>query len=53
MTKEEKKEIIRIYGKDYDELDIPSYIRNREKLEVEERLLEDLEREQFEKSLKN
>lgn len=31
MTPEEEKEVIRVCGKDYDEVDIPTYIRNRDK----------------------
>jgi len=31
MTKEEEKEIIRVCGKDYDEWNIPAYIRQRDK----------------------
>jgi hypothetical protein len=35
MTHEEEKEVIRVCGKDYEESDIPSYIRNREVTEME------------------
>jgi|GEM_PF-4709166 len=31
MTQAEKKEVIRVCGPDYDELDIPAYIRNRDR----------------------
>ena len=30
MTNEEQKQIEKVYGKNYDELEIPTYIRNRE-----------------------
>ena len=31
MTIQEKKQIIRVCGKDYEETDVPTFIRNREK----------------------
>jgi hypothetical protein len=37
MTKEEEKEVIRVYGENYEESDVPAYIwqRDSEKLSVE------------------
>ena len=51
MTKEEKKEVIRVCGENYEESDIPAYIRRRdlEKLEAEERLGEEYKQERSEK----
>jgi hypothetical protein len=37
MTKEEEKRIIAIYGPDYRYLDIPAYIRQRDKMEAEDK----------------
>ena len=34
MTKEEEKEVIRVCGEDYEESDIPAYIRKREEEEA-------------------
>ena len=34
ITQQEKKQIIRVCGKDYEETDIPSYIRRRENTET-------------------
>ena len=34
MNTYEKQRVIEIYGKDYSEEDVPSYIRNREKTEI-------------------
>jgi len=31
MTPEEEKEVIRVCGKNYEETDIPTYIRNKDK----------------------
>jgi hypothetical protein len=53
MTKEEEKRVIDIYGSDYEEKDIPTYIRNRDfknemdQIEAEERTVEELEDERF------
>ena len=33
ITQDEQKQIIRVCGKDYEETDIPSYIRRRENTE--------------------
>ena len=33
MTKNEEKRIIEIYGSNYEETDIPTFIRNREERE--------------------
>ncbi|PIS14452.1 hypothetical protein COT64_02565 [Candidatus Shapirobacteria bacterium CG09_land_8_20_14_0_10_39_12] len=30
MTKKEEKEVIRVCGENYDEIDIPAYIRRRD-----------------------
>ena len=51
MTKEEEKEVIRVCGENYEENDIPAYIRKRdlEKLEAEERLGEEYKQERSEK----
>jgi hypothetical protein len=35
MTKSEKSEIIRVCGADYEESDVPAYIRNREAKETQ------------------
>ena len=54
MTEEERKKVIEIYGPDYKELDIPTYIRKRDEAlerEVEEGRQEELEREEKEKLL--
>jgi hypothetical protein len=54
MTKAEEKEVIRIYGPDYEEKDIPTYIRNRDEAlerETEEGRQEELERQEREKLL--
>ena len=40
MTKQEQKQIIRVCGEEYEETDIPSYIRNREKAEEKELAIE-------------
>ena len=34
MTDEELKRVIEIYGENYDEIDIPAYIRNRIKRRI-------------------
>jgi len=36
MTKEEEKRIIAIYGPNYKKIDIPAYIRERDKKEAED-----------------
>lgn len=36
MTREEEREVIRVCGPDYEESDIPAYIRNRKRFEVRE-----------------
>jgi len=53
-TAEEEKQIIRVCGPNYEESDIPTYIRNRE-FEKEMKLLEVLERqaEEVGEELKN
>lgn len=33
MTQQEHKDILRVLGKDYDEIDRPTYIREREEKE--------------------
>jgi len=42
MTEEEEKEVIRVCGPNYEESDIPAYIRNRDKRirEYESRVFE-------------
>lgn len=42
MTEKEQKEIIRVCGPNYLKTDIPTYIRNREKAEEEDRLTEEI-----------
>ena len=42
MTKQEQKQIIRVCGEEYEETDIPTYLRNREKAEEKELAIEDL-----------
>ena len=34
MTKEEEKEVIRVCGENYEEIDIPAYIRRRDEQEA-------------------
>ena len=34
MTQQEQKQIIRVCGEEYEEIDIPSYIRRRENTET-------------------
>jgi hypothetical protein len=51
MTEEEKKEIIRVCGKDYNYWDIPAYIRKRD-FEREQKLV-DLMEEEIGNKLKN
>jgi len=33
MTDQEQKQIEKVYGQNYDELDVPTYIRNRDERE--------------------
>ncbi len=56
MTKKELKEIIRVCGENFEELDIPTYIRNRDKakarafsMQEEEWIQEEREKKEREK----
>ena len=42
ITQDEQKQIIRVCGEEYEETDIPTYLRNREKAEEKELAIEDL-----------
>lgn len=54
MTKEEEKEVLRVCGESYEDSDTPAYIRKRdiERLEVEERLVEEHRQERLEREEK-
>jgi len=54
MTAEEEKRVIEIYGPDYEELDVPAYIRKRDEDEARAlcQLEEDYRQERLEEEEK-